>query len=68
MYGLVASQFGDVKDKLVDTNQTVEEFIKTYFDFDEDFVGFVGVILVGLCVLFAFIFAFSIKVFNFQKR
>nr|GMD44317.1 pleiotropic drug resistance protein 1-like [Ipomoea batatas] len=68
LYGLVASQFGDVKDKLVDTDQTVEEFIKTYFDFDQDFVGFVGVILVGLSLLFAFIFAFSIKVFNFQKR
>lgn len=67
LYGLVASQFGDVKERL-DTNETVEEFIRDYFGFRFDFVGYVGLILVGLTMIFAFIFAFSIRTFNFQKR
>lgn len=67
LYGLVASQFGDLKDEL-DTNETVEQFIRDYFGFRYDFLGYVGLIHVGLAVAFAFIFAFSIKAFNFQKR
>lgn len=67
LYGLVASQFGDVKAEL-ETNETVGEFVRDYFDFRHDYVGYVAVIIVGICVLFGFIFAFSIRTFNFQKR
>ncbi|XP_015083790.1 pleiotropic drug resistance protein 1-like [Solanum pennellii] len=67
LYGLVASQFGDLQDKL-ETKETVEEFIESFFDFKYDFVGYVAVILVGISVGFLFIFAYSIKAFNFQKR
>ncbi|CAA0810634.1 ABC transporter G family member 40 [Striga hermonthica] len=67
LYGLVASQFGDVESKL-DTGETVREFVLNYFDFKHDFVGYVAIIIVGIAVLFAFIFAFSIRAFNFQKR
>ncbi|KAK3438213.1 hypothetical protein EUGRSUZ_C02835 [Eucalyptus grandis] len=67
MYGLVASQFGDVKDKL-DTGETVEEFVQSYFGFRHDFLGVVAIVLVGFPVLFVFVFAFSIRTFNFQKR
>ncbi|KAI8558580.1 hypothetical protein RHMOL_Rhmol04G0105600 [Rhododendron molle] len=67
MYGLVASQFGDINDKL-DTGETVKEFIDSYFGFKHDFLGFVALIIVGFVVLFGFIFAFSIRAFNFQKR
>ncbi|XP_031127767.1 pleiotropic drug resistance protein 1-like isoform X1 [Ipomoea triloba] len=67
LYGLIASQFGDVKEKL-DTNETVKDFVKSFFDFDHDFVGYVATIIVGICVMFGFIFAFSIKAFNFQTR
>ncbi|KAF8035905.1 hypothetical protein BT93_C1815 [Corymbia citriodora subsp. variegata] len=67
LYGLVASQFGDVKDKL-DTGETVEEFVRSYFGFRHDFLGVVAIVLVGFPVLFGFIFAFSIRTFNFQKR
>ncbi|KAJ8547596.1 hypothetical protein K7X08_011182 [Anisodus acutangulus] len=66
-YGLMASQFGDLKDKL-DTNETVEQFIESYFDFKYDFVGYVALIHVGFYVVLGFVFAYSIKVFNFQKR
>ncbi|CAI9094458.1 OLC1v1030203C1 [Oldenlandia corymbosa var. corymbosa] len=68
LYGLVASQFGDIKEQMVDTNQTVEEFIRNYYGFRHDFVGYVGIIIVGIATLFTFIFAFSIRVFNFQRR
>ncbi|KAI6680126.1 hypothetical protein NL676_034007 [Syzygium grande] len=67
MYGMVASQYGDVKDKL-DTGETVEEFVRSYFGFRHDFLGVVAIVLIGFPVLFGFIFAFSIRTFNFQKR
>ncbi|KAM7513222.1 hypothetical protein LguiB_012097 [Lonicera macranthoides] len=67
LYGLVASQFGDITEKL-ETGETVEDFLRSYFGFRHDFVGYVAVIIVGIAVLFGFIFAFSIKVFNFQRR
>lgn len=67
LYGLVASQFGDLDDML-DTGLTVKQFVETYFGFRHDFLGVVAVVLIGFPVLFAFVFAFSIKMFNFQKR
>lgn len=67
LYGLVASQFGDVKEEL-ETHDTVEQFTRSYFGFRHDFLGYVALILVGFVVLFGFAFAFSIKSFNFQKR
>ncbi|XP_015083661.1 pleiotropic drug resistance protein 1-like [Solanum pennellii] len=67
LYGLIASQFGDVQDRL-DTKETVEQFLENFFDYKHDFVGYVAVILVGISVAFLFIFAYSIKSFNFQKR
>ncbi|XP_050238266.1 pleiotropic drug resistance protein 1-like [Mercurialis annua] len=67
MYGLAASQFGDVEEML-DTGETVEQFLKRYFGYRRDFVGIAAIVIVGFSVLFAFFFAFFIKVFNFQKR
>ncbi|KAI4337356.1 hypothetical protein L6164_015784 [Bauhinia variegata] len=67
IYGMVSSQFGDIKDKL-ETGEIVEEFIRDYFGYRHDFIGIVAIIIVGITVLFGFIFAFSIKTFNFQKR
>lgn len=65
LYGLVASQFGDVRD---DTKQAVGDFLESYFGFRHDFIGVVAVVVVGFGVGFAFIFAFAIKTFNFQRR
>lgn len=67
LYGLVASQFGDIQRNL-DTKETVEEFIRNFFDFKHNFVGYVAIIIAGIAVLFGFIFAYSIRVFNFHKR
>ncbi|KAM5564592.1 pleiotropic drug resistance protein 1-like [Rosa sericea] len=67
LYGLIASQFGDIKDAL-ESGKTVENFISDYFGYKKDFLGVVAIVHVGIAVLFGFIFAFSIKAFNFQRR
>ncbi|XP_044464599.1 pleiotropic drug resistance protein 1-like isoform X5 [Mangifera indica] len=67
LYGLVTSQFGDIEDSL-DTGEKVKDFVTNYFGYDSDFLGIVGLILVGFTLVFGFCFAFAIKAFNFQKR
>nr|XP_043640211.1 pleiotropic drug resistance protein 1-like isoform X1 [Erigeron canadensis] len=67
LYGLLASQFGDMSDKL-ESGETVSDFINSYFGFEHAFVGYVAMIIVGFTVLFGFIFAYSIKSYNFQTR
>ncbi|XXG47536.1 hypothetical protein AAC387_Pa02g2169 [Persea americana] len=68
LYGLVTSQFGDVHETLTDTGETVAAFVRSYFGFKHDFLGVVAAAVVGFSLLFAFVFALSIKVLNFQKR
>lgn len=71
LYGLVASQFGDIAHPLEDASvpgQTVAQFITDYFGFHHDFLWVVAVVHVGLAVFFAFLFSFAIMKFNFQKR
>ncbi|PIA65376.1 hypothetical protein AQUCO_00100685v1 [Aquilegia coerulea] len=67
LYGLVASQYGDVTDRL-DTGEQVKDFIRNYYGFKHDFLAVVAVVIVGFSVLFVSIFAISIKLFNFQRR
>ncbi|CAL5206363.1 unnamed protein product [Lathyrus oleraceus] len=67
LYGLLASQYGDNMDKL-ENGQRVEEFVSNYFGFEHDFLGVVAIVVAGFSVLFALIFTFGIKAFNFQKR
>lgn len=67
LYGLAASQFGDVT-STVEVNETVKEFMRRYFGYRDDFVGVAASVVVGFAVLFATIFALSVKVFNFERR
>ncbi|KAL5071417.1 hypothetical protein RYX36_022304 [Vicia faba] len=67
LYGLVASQYGDNMDTL-ENGQRVEEFIRIYFGFEHDYLGMVAIVVASFSVLFAIIFIFGIKAFNFQKR
>lgn len=67
LYGLVISQFGDYE-TTIETGESVRDFLKRYFGFRHDFLGPVAAAMVGFTVLFAFVFAFSIKFFNFQRR
>ncbi|XP_059642943.1 pleiotropic drug resistance protein 1-like isoform X3 [Cornus florida] len=69
LYGLVTSQFGDMKDVIdTTTGETVKQYLDRYYGFEHDFLGAVAGVVVGLAVLFAFIFALAIKAFNFQRR
>ncbi|WJX09854.1 transcription factor [Trifolium repens] len=65
--GLVTSQYGDSMQKL-ENGQRIEEFVRNYFGFKHDLLGVAAIFVAGFSVLFAFIFTFSIKAFNFQKR
>ncbi|KAH0449837.1 hypothetical protein IEQ34_020529 [Dendrobium chrysotoxum] len=67
LYGLVVSQFGDVKDKHV-AGEPVADFIRHYFGFKHEFLRVVAVVVVGFAILFAFLFGFSIKMLNYHKR
>lgn len=69
LYGLVASQYGDIETRMPNSdNVRVKDFIRQFYGFRHDFLGVCAVAVVGFSVLFAFVFAFSIKAFNFQKR
>eukprot|EP01018_Ginkgo_biloba_P026515 Gb_28917 [translate_table: standard] len=71
LYGLIASQYGDIKTEMElagGGKQAVDEFMRSYFGFKHDFLGPVAIAVVGFGVLFAFIFSFAIRTFNFQTR
>ncbi|KAK4800075.1 hypothetical protein SAY86_025440 [Trapa natans] len=68
LYGLVASQFGDVKEPFENSNLTVEDYVRDYLGYKHDFLGVVAAVIVGFTVLFAATFAVAIKIFNFQHR
>ncbi|KAL3650914.1 transcription factor [Castilleja foliolosa] len=67
LYGFIITQFGEIQD-VMDTGETVEEFLRNYFGFRHDMLGVVAAVLLGFVVVFTFIFAYSIKTFNFQRR
>ncbi|RVW58196.1 Pleiotropic drug resistance protein 1, partial [Vitis vinifera] len=51
LYGLVTSQYGDIEDRLLDTNVTVKQYLDDYFGFEHDFLGVVAAVIVGFTVL-----------------
>ncbi|KAL5710887.1 transcription factor [Ranunculus cassubicifolius] len=67
LYGLAASQYGDVHDVL-ESGETVDEFLRSFFGYKHDFLAVVAVVVVAFTLLFAFVFIFAIRAFNFQKR
>ena len=71
VYGLIVSQYGDVEDFIKVPGQPdkqVRDFIKDYFGYDPDYMGVVAGVLTGFTVLFAFIYVYCIKRFNFLQR
>ncbi|XLT34240.1 hypothetical protein HN873_065532 [Arachis hypogaea] len=68
LYGLVASQFGDITHIMESEHVSVQHFIRSYYGFKHDFIGVCAIMVSGFAVLFALIFAVAIKLFNFQKR
>ncbi|KAI3684270.1 hypothetical protein L6452_33491 [Arctium lappa] len=67
IYGMVASQFGDLDDELAN-GKTVKGYLDEHYGYKHDFLGAVAGVHVGLVLVFACIFAYCIRAFNFQKR
>ncbi|XP_071691961.1 pleiotropic drug resistance protein 1-like isoform X2 [Rutidosis leptorrhynchoides] len=67
IYGMVASQFGDYDDLLVD-GETVKGYLDRFFGFKHSFLGAVAGVHIGLVIGFGLIFAYCIQSYNFQKR
>ncbi|XP_056691012.1 pleiotropic drug resistance protein 1 isoform X2 [Spinacia oleracea] len=74
LYGLLASQFGDYNDQQTDIlrdvpgEPTVTAFLNSYFGYRHDFLGAVAGVILGINLLFAVVYAYSLKAFNFQRR
>lgn len=72
VYGLIASQYGDVQATItvpgVTPNPSIKSYISSQFGYDEDFLGPVAVVLVAFAVFFAFMYAYCIRTLNFQTR
>ncbi|XP_010250339.1 PREDICTED: ABC transporter G family member 42-like [Nelumbo nucifera] len=71
VYGLIISQYGDLEDQIrvpgVGT-QSIKSYVTDHFGYDTGFIGPVAGVLVGFTVFFAFMYAYAIKVLNFQQR
>lgn len=65
---MIVSQYGEEMDVLEDAHVTVRRFLRSYFGFRHEFIGAVAAMVAGFGIVFGVIFAFAIKVFNFQKR
>ncbi|XP_078438732.1 pleiotropic drug resistance protein TUR2-like [Wolffia australiana] len=68
LYGLLVSQFGEYTNTLDGGDESVKDFLKRFYGYDHDFLPVVATMVVIFPVVFASVFAFSIKVLNFQKR
>ncbi|KDP32332.1 hypothetical protein JCGZ_13257 [Jatropha curcas] len=71
LYGLLTSQYGDDDNlmKLSDGDPLpVKQVLREVLGYKHEFLSVSGVMVVCFCVLFAVIFAFAIKAFNFQRR
>ncbi|KAG4919383.1 hypothetical protein JHK84_056694 [Glycine max] len=71
VYGLVTSQVGDKDTPILvpgSEPMTVKAFLEEEFGYEYGFLGVVAVAHIAFVALFLFVFAYGIKVFNFQKR
>ncbi|PQP96196.1 ABC transporter G family member 31 [Prunus yedoensis var. nudiflora] len=67
--GIITSQLGDVETKMEGTFQgTVKEYLEVSLGYGPGMIGVSAAVLVGFCILFFGVFAFSVKLLNFQKR
>lgn len=64
---MLVTQFGE-NQNLMASGETVEQFLRNYFGFKHSMVGFVASMLLVFVIAFTLIFAFAIKMLNFQKR
>ncbi|KAK8971475.1 Pleiotropic drug resistance protein 5 [Platanthera guangdongensis] len=71
IYGLMASQLGELENMVEipgEVSLDVKAFLKEKLGYQHDFLGFVALAHIGFVLLFTFVFGYSIKYLNFQKR
>lgn len=71
IYGVVASQFGENEGELSvpgGTPVVVKQFLKDNLGIQHDLLGYVVLVHFAYVIVFFFVFGYSIKFFNFQKR
>ncbi|GJP83179.1 hypothetical protein CLOP_g13369 [Closterium sp. NIES-67] len=72
LYGLAASQLGDVTTLVVSTPgmppQTVSQFIQLFYGFSHDWLGYATAALFGFSLLFFCVFTYALRILNFQWR
>lgn len=72
VYGLIVSQYRDITTGISVPGRSdqpaLKDYIEDHYGFKSDFMGPVACVLVAFPVFFAFVFAFAIKVLNFQTR
>jgi hypothetical protein len=71
LYGLLTSQYGDDDNlvKLTDGNSvSIRLVLREVFGYRHDLLCIAATMVAGFCILFAFVFAYAIKSFNFQRR
>jgi hypothetical protein len=73
LYGLLASQFGDLDPSLLlsdgaASSTTIKIFLNDHFGFRHEYLGVVAIMVVGFSVLLAVVFAYAIKNLTFQRR
>ncbi|XBI06754.1 ABC transporter G family member 51 [Aegilops tauschii subsp. strangulata] len=68
--GIITSQLGDVDTRIVGPgfDGTVQEFIQQNLGCEQGMTGVTIAVLIAFCVLFFSVYAFSIKMLNFQRR
>lgn len=70
LQGIISSQLGDVETKIVGPGfeGTVKEYIEESLGYGPGMIGVSAVVAAAFSVFFFGIFAFSLKVLNFQNR
>ncbi|XP_042491605.1 ABC transporter G family member 31-like [Macadamia integrifolia] len=68
--GIICSQLGDVETMLVGSEfeGSVKDYLRVNLGFGPGMIGVSVAVLIGFSILFFFVYAVSVKAFNFQKR
>ncbi|GLT27269.1 hypothetical protein SLA2020_022810 [Shorea laevis] len=68
--GIITSQLGDVETMIVEPGfqGSVKEYLEVSLGFGPGMIGVSVAVLLGFCILFFSVYAFSVKFLNFQRR